>query len=215
MYRRNLFTTLLFILFFFLVKAQEPVYKSWFSVSYEQKVKLAKKFKIKVNISQGLRISDIFYTQKYSALSEIAASKKITKFYKLGFSYRASYINRFKSRMAILNKFSIKLNPLVLAFRIKYQAEFEKNTAFSQDFRGKTILKWNANKDYRPYLFGEILYNNTYNFSNFNEFRLGIGLSADYKKKHNFDVMLMFVQDLNIEYPRKNVVLALEYLFSK
>jgi len=196
-----------------MLQAQAPIYKTWFNIGYEQKIKI-KKFKFKVGISQGFRISDIVYNQRYSTFTELGISKKITKHYKLGFSYRANYLGSFRNRIALSNSFKIPIHKKVnLSFRLKYQAEFESNKAFSQDFRLKTNLKWNAHKDYRPYLFGEILYNNTYNYSNFNQYRAGIGLSADYKKKHNFDLMLMFIQEINLEAPRRSLVLGLEYLF--
>lgn len=195
--------------------SQAPKYKTWLGISYEQKLKI-KKFKFKLGLSQGLRINDLQYNTRLSALSEIGVSKKITKFYKLGLSYRISYIGGFKNRIALSNSFKLKLaKKLNLSFRIKYQAEFEDNKAFSQDFREKTSLKWDAHKDIRPYLFGEILFNNTYNYSNFNEYRLGIGIDADHKKKHTFDILLMYVQQINIEEPSRNIVIGLSYGFSK
>ncbi len=204
----------IFILCFFSkTNAQSPVLKTWLNIGYSQKIKI-KKFKCKLGISQGIRTSDLVYNTRVSALTELGVSKKITDNYSLGISYRISYINKLKHRIAISNAFKFKLvKRLKIGLRLKYQAEFEKNTPFSQDIRLKTKLTYKANKDYVPYLFGEILYNNTYNYSNFNEFRLGIGFSADYKKKHIFDVMLMFSQDLNIENPRKSLVLGLEYEF--
>ena len=93
--------------------------------------------------------------------------------------------------------------------------EFENNNPFSQDFREQTTIKYAANKDFRPYAFGEILFNNTYNYSNFNEFRLGLGLDADYKKDHQFDIGIMYVQDINQENPGRSIVLSLAYGLSK
>lgn len=215
MLHKKIFVLIFVLQMVFIANSQVTNFKNWYSLSYEQNIKLAKKFKIKANISQGFRISNIFYTPKYSLLSEIGVSKKITKYYKLGFSYRATYLNGFKNRIAINNKFSTKLKPFTFGVRLKYQIELEKNSPFSQDFRVKTNVKWNAHKDYKPYVFAELLYNDTYNFSNFNEYRLGLGLSADHKKKHNFEIMLMFVQAINIERPKKSIVLGLEYLFSK
>lgn len=215
MNNRNIFFTVFFLLVFCTINSQSLISKTWFNVSYEKNIKVTKKFKFKANISQGLRISNIVYTPKNTLLTEIGVSKKITKFYKLGVSYRASYLNGLKNRLALTNKFSIKLKPFVLSFRLKYQAEFKSNSAFSQDFREKTVIKWNAHKDYKPYIFGELLFNNTYNYSNFNEYRMGLGLAADHKKKHNFNLGVMFVQDINVEEPRKSFVLSLEYLFSK
>ena len=91
----------------------------------------------------------------------------------------------------------------------------KKIQLFSQDIRLKTKFTYKANKDYVPYAFGEILYNNTYDYSNFNEFRLGLGLNIDYKKKHLFDIMVMYVQELNIEKASKSLVLGLEYEFGR
>ena len=215
----TLFLKSILVLFFFSTSssllAQSPTYKSWTSIGFEQKIKL-KNFKFKIGISQGIRISDLVYNPRITALTEVGVSKKITKNYKLGVSYRASYLNGFKNRIALSNTFKIALHKkLSLSLRFKYQIEIEKNVPFSQDIRGKTSLKWNAHKDYKPYLFIELLYNNTYNYSNFNEYRLGLGLSADHKKKHNFNIILMFVQEINTEAPKRSMVLGLEYMFSR
>lgn len=196
-------------------KAQAPSYKSWLEVGFEQKIKI-KKFKFKVGVSQGFRISDVVYTPKYNALTEVGASTKITDFYKIGIAYRASYIGGFENRLSMSNTFKFGIvKDLDVSFRLKYQAEFEENNPFSQDFRLKTSFKWDAHKDYKPYLFGEILYNDTYNYSNFNEYRVGFGVDADYKKKHQFDVSLMYSQDLNVERPGRAIVLGLGYKFAK
>ena len=197
------------------IKAQMPTYKTWLELSFEQKIKI-KKFKFKVSISQGLRINDLIYNTECSALTEVGVSKKVAGFYKLGLSYRASYIGRFKNRLALSNTFKLKVvKDLNLSFRLKYQAEFEENNPFSQDFRLKSSFKWGAHKDVRPYLFGEILYNDTYNYSNFNEYRVGLGIDADFKKKHQFNVMLMYSQEFNKEAPGSGLVLSLAYTFAR
>lgn len=196
-------------------KAQIPTYKTWLKLSFEQKIKI-KKFKFKASVSQGLRINDLVYNTEYSALTEVGVSTKITDFYKLGLSYRASYIGGFKNRLALSNTFKLKVvKDLNLSFRLKYQAEFEENNPFSQDFRLKSSFKWDAHKDVRPYLFGEILYNDTYNYSNFNEYRIGLGIDADFKKKHQFNVMLMYYQAFNEEAPGSGLVLSLAYTFAR
>lgn len=197
------------------IKAQVPIYKTWFEVGYEQKIKI-KKFKFEASISQGFRINDLVYNTGYNALTELGVSKKITDFYKIGISYRASYIGDFENRVALSNAFKFEIiKDLDVSFRLKYQAEFEENSPFSQDFRLKTSFKWDAHKDAKPYLFGEILYNDTYDFSNFNEYRVGIGVDADYKKKHQFDVMIMYSQEFNKESPGSGLVLGLGYTFAK
>tara|TARA_B110000908_G_C10074941_1_gene366834 strand:+ start:94 stop:759 length:666 start_codon:yes stop_codon:yes gene_type:complete len=197
------------------IKAQMPTYKTWLELSFEQKIKI-KKFKFKVSISQGLRINDLIYNTKCSALTEVGVSKKVAGFYKLGLSYRAIYIGRFKNRLALSNTFKLKVvKDLNLSFRLKYQAEFEENNPFSQDFRLKSSFKWDAHKDVRPYLFGEILYNDTYNYSNFNEYRVGLGINVDFKKKHQFNVMLMYSQEFNKEAPGSGLFLSLAYAFAR
>lgn len=193
--------------------AQNLSFKTWIGASYEQKVKI-KKFKFDVSLAQQLRISDINYVPKYSTFTELGVSKGITDFYKIGIDYRASYIGGFENRLSLSNSFKANLDPVTLSFRLKYQANFEINKPFSQDLRLKTSVSYKANKDFNPYAFGEILYHNTYNFSNLNEYRVGFGVDADYKKIHQFDVMLMYAQDLNKENPERSIVLALEYKFS-
>lgn len=213
------FTTITFFLtimsFSMSAKAQAPTYKTWFELSYEQKIKI-NKFKFKASVSQGLRINDLAYNTSYSALTEVGLSTKITNFYKLGVSYRASYIGDFKNRVALSNTLKFKIvDDLDLSFRLKYQAEFKENNPFSQDIRLKSTFKWDAHKDIRPYLYGEILYNDTYNFSNFNEYRIGLGVDTDYKKKHQFNVMLMYSQEFNMESPGAGLVLGLAYTFAR
>lgn len=194
--------------------AQNTNLKTWFGVSYDQKVKI-KKFKFKIGAQQQFRISNLAYNPRYSTFTEVGVSKKITKFYKLGLAYRLNYIGGLRHRASLSNSFKVDLKPVTITFRIKYQAEFENNNPFSQDFRGKTTIKYAANKDFRPYVFSEILFNNTYNYSNFNEFRVGLGLDADYKKDHQFDVGIMYVQDINQENPGRSIVLSLAYGFSR
>ena len=194
--------------------AQNLSFKTWMGASYEQKVKI-KKFKFDVSVAQQLRISDLGYVPKYSTFTELGVSKGITDFYKIGIDYRATYIGGFKNRLSLSNSFKVNLDPITLDFRLKYQANFEARKPFSQDLRLKTTVSYKANKDFSPYVFGEILFHNTYNFSNFDEYRVGFGLEADYKKEHRFDVMLMMAQDLNLENPGRSIVLALEYKFSK
>lgn len=214
--KKSQLLVILFILFGLLnqTTAQNTSLKTWVGVSYQQKVKI-KKFKFKIGASQEFRISNIAYIPKYSTFTEVGASTKITKFYKLGLAYRLNYIGGLRHRASLSNSFKIDLKPVTITFRIKYQAEFENDNPFSQDFREKTTIKYAANKDFRPYAFGEILFNNTYNYSNFNEFRLGLGLDADYKKDHQFDIGIMYVQDINQENPGRRIVLSLAYGLSR
>lgn len=188
--------------------------KSWTGISYETKFKI-KKQKFKLGIDQQVRISDLVYNTRVSALTQVEVSKKITDFYKIGLSYRLSYINRLRNRLSLNNSFKVEKDILSVNFRLRYQAEFEKNNPFAQEVRLKTTFKFEANKDYRPYFFGEIFYLNTSGFSNINEYRAGIGLDADYKKKHQFNFMLMYSQELNMERPGKSLVLGLFYTFAK
>lgn len=210
----KLFMLIAFTLFTFKINAQNVNFKTWIGVAYEQKIKI-KKFKFDVSAAQQFRFSNLATVPKYSALTEVGVSKGFKGFYKIGIDYRASYLDGFTSRISLSNNFKVKIKDATLSFRLKYQAEFEMNKPFSQDIRLRTKLSYKANKDFRPYAFGEILYNKNYKFSNFNEFRVGLGLDADYKKKNIFDVMLMYVQDLNRDRCKRNMVLALEYKFSR
>lgn len=214
---KTLKNSLVLVMMFVFVqsKAQAPTYRTWLEAGFEQKLKI-NKFKFKVGITQGFRINDLVYNPSYSALTEIGASTKITDFYKIGIAYRASYIGDFTNRVSLSNTFKFGIvKDLDISFRLKYQAEFEENNPFSQDFRLKTSLKWDAHKDAKPYLFGEILYNDTYNYSNFNEYRVGFGVDADYKKKNQFDISLMYKRDLNTENPQGVIVLGLGYKFAR
>lgn len=188
--------------------------KLWTGLSYETKFKI-KKEKFKLGIDQQFRVSDLVYNTSYSALTQVGVSKKITDFYKIGISYRLSYINRLRNRLSLNNSFKLEKDILSVNFRLRYQAEFEKNNPFSQEVRLKTTFKFDADKDYRPYFFGEIFYLNVSSFSNFNEYRAGIGLDADYKKKHQFDFMLMFSQEFNVERPGRALVIGVAYKFEK
>ena len=136
----NLKKGIIFILILFFFSkgyTQSPVLKTWVNIGYSQKVKV-KKFKFKLGISQGIRISDLVYNTRISALTELGVSKKITDNYSLGVSYRISYINKLKHRIALSNSFKFKLvKRLKLGFRLKYQAEFEKNTAFFSRYKTK------------------------------------------------------------------------------
>lgn len=196
------------------IYSQNVGFKTWIGAGYEQKVKI-KKFKFNVGISQQFRVSNIGYTPKVNALTEVGVSKSFNKFYKIGIDYRATYISKFESRVSLSNTFKARLDPVTLSFRFKYQVNIEKDKPFSQDFRLKTKVEYKANKDFRPYVFGEILYNKNYKFSNFNEYRVGLGLDADYKKNHIFDASLMFVQTFNEKNPSRNLVLCLEYQFNR
>lgn len=209
-----LLITIFISLFSIQAKAQNTSLKTWLGVAYERDVKI-KDFKFEVSAEQQFRISNFIYLPSYSLLSELGLSKKLTDFYKIGVSYRASYIGGLEHRASINNSFKVEKDDFTFSFRLKYQAEFEKREAFSQDFRLKTTIEYKANKDFRPYVFGEILYNDTYNFSNFNEYRVGLGLDADYKKDHRFDVGLFYARDINIDRPEQSIVLSLAYKFSK
>lgn len=212
--KRSIITSLFFIIFASATKAQNINLGTWIGLGYEQKLKI-KDFKFNAEIEQQLRVSNILYNTEARANTEVGVSKKLTDFYKLGVSYRISYIGDLKHRASISNTFKYEKDKIELSARLKYQAEFQKNTPFSQDFRLKANLLYQANKDYRPYVFGEILYNNTYNFSNFNEYRVGLGLDTDYKKEHQFDINIFYIGMLNQENPTSKLVLALSYKLSR
>ena len=188
--------------------AQETIFQTWTSAGIEKK--LSKKLSLLV--SEELRLG---YNKpnEYSFLSEAGMKYKLGKKMDASFNFRVTVkANEIAYRPYIDLSYEIDIQKFTIEPRLRYQYQLQKNEPAENYFRAKTTLKYEINKQWQPYVSGELFYHAFYyKGSLFDEYRLAAGIEHTYKKAHTIKLYYLYDQEFNVNNPTQRHAAGLSY----
>lgn len=203
------------------LKAQVNDAGLWTSVKVE--TKLIKK--LNASILQEFRFNENI-TELGAFYTEAGLDYKINKHFQVEVNYRFSQKRKVENYYSTRHRFSIdlryskKLKPFELKYRIRFQDQYE-DIGRSEDggvaelyLRNKLSLQWDLKKAYTPYvsveLFSPLNYPRYYAFDNI---RSTAGVEYAFTKHHKLDLYYMIHKEVNMSQPYTYYVVGIGYVY--
>jgi hypothetical protein len=202
------------------LKGQNKDAGLWISVSFE--AKLVKK--LTFNISQEFRFNENI-SELGIIFTDAGVEYKLNKHFQVAFDYRYIkkrmvddfYITRHRLYADI--KYEKKIKPIQIQVRTRFSnyAEFShgsdgRNPEFY--LRNKLSLKWDLEKEYKPYISIELFSPLNYpRYSAFDNIRTTAGIEYDFTKHHKVDLYYMIQKELNVSHPETDFIVGLGYYY--
>ena len=151
----------------------------------------------------------------YQMNSNISVDYKINKRFKLGSEYRYS-IRKSQNTNRIAASFGYKeeMNDLTLSLRSKFQYSFTPDASEGTAFRNKLGAKYKINKDFSPFITGEIFYSMSNEINQFDNFRTEGGLSYGPNKHNEFNLSYIYDKEFNVNKPETMHIVSLSYVYT-
>lgn len=201
--------------------AQQKDAGLWTSVNFE--AKLVKK--LTFNISEEFRFNENI-TELGACFTDIGLDYKINKHFQVSANYRFIQKRRtddyysFRHRYYAAAKYSRKLKPFELTYRLQFLDQYEDIGRASDGgipiyyLRNKLIVKWDTRKPYTPYvsieLFSPLNYPREVVFDNI---RTQAGVEYAFTKHHKIEAYYMINKEINVSNPETNFILGLGYYY--
>ncbi len=151
----------------------------------------------------------------YQMNSNIGFDYKINKRFKVGTEYRYSIRqSQNTNRIAASFVYKEEMNDLTLSLRSKFQYSFTPNTSEGTAFRNKLGAKYKINKDFSPFITGEIFYSMSNEINQFDNFRTEGGLSYGPNKHNEFNLSYIYDKEFNVNKPETMHIVSLSYKYS-
>ncbi len=203
------------------LKAQVNDAGLWTSVKVE--TELVKK--LNASILQEFRFSENI-TELGAFYTEAGLDYKINKHFQVEVNYRFSQKRQVENYYSLRHRFSIdlkyskKLKPFELKYRIRFQDQYA-DIGRSKDggvpeyyLRNKLSLQWDLKKAYTPYvsveLFSPLNYPRYYAFDNI---RSIAGVEYAFTKHHKLDLYYMIHKEVNMSQPYTYFVVGIGYVY--
>ena len=105
------------------------------------------------------------------------------------------------------SRYKYRLKPLDISTRFRFDYRVNESSLTRQIFRQKFQIKYRRKKKfYRPFVFYEQFYTSSFNYSNFNRFRLGLGSDFKLSKSFTVEVNYFIQSDQNQAKPQDSYV---------
>ncbi|MFI5170792.1 MAG: DUF2490 domain-containing protein [Chitinophagales bacterium] len=151
----------------------------------------------------------------YQLNSDVALDYKITKKIKVGADYRFSIrpeknINRVGASINLREGF----NDLDIGFRSKVQYSFTPDAQEGSAWRNKVSVKYKINKDFTPFISGELFYSFETGLHQFDDYRLEGGIGYSPTKHHDIKAAYLYDKEFQVNDPETLHIFALGYVYS-
>ena len=203
------------------LKAQVNDAGLWTSVKVE--TELVKN--LNASILQEFRFNENI-TELGAFYTEAGLDYKINKHFQVEVNYRFSQKRQVENYYSLRHRFSIdlkyskKLKPFELKYRIRFQDQYA-DIGRSKDggvpeyyLRNKLSLQWDLKKAYTPYvsveLFSPLNYPRFYAFDNI---RSTAGVEYAFTKRHKLDLYYMIHKEVNMSQPYTYFVVGIGYIY--
>lgn len=177
----------------------------WTSLSLNKS--LSKKLDVSANGAYRLQNN---YADFRSSFFQVNASYNIIKELNIGTAYRYSYRgdSEYEHIWMLKSRYKYRLKPLDVSTRFRFDYRVNESSLTRQIFRQKFQIKYRRKKKfYRPFVFYEQFYTTSYNYSNFNRYRLGLGSGFKLSKSLSLEMSYFIQSDQNQARPQDSYVL--------
>jgi hypothetical protein len=203
------------------LKAQVKDAGLWTSVKVEAKIIK----KLNASILQEFRFYENI-TELGAYFTEAGLDYKINKHFQVEVNYRFSQKRKVENYYSTRHRFNIdlkyskKLKPFELKYRIRFQDQYT-DIGRSKDggvpeyyLRNKLSLQWDLKKAYTPYvsveLYSPLNYPRYYAFDNI---RSTAGVEYAFTKHHKLDLYYMIHKEVNMSQPSTYYVVGIGYVY--
>lgn len=190
------------------VMAQESDFQTWTSAGIKKELSKRTDF----TLSQELRLKDNS-TRLNTTFTDVGLKYQLFKNFDAGLYYRLII-----SPGAVAHRpygevsYEIDIQKWSIEPRLRFQHQEERNEIAKNYFRPKATLSYKINKEWKPFVAGELFYHAFYyQGSQFDEYRLSTGVEYDWKKKHSIKLFYLFDQEFNVNNPLQRHVAGLGY----
>ena len=196
-------------LLFFTIQAQEYSPRSqdaelWTALTLNKKVN--KKIDVSTNLAyrrqnnfSDFKSSFVQFNVKYDLLKKLYVGTSYRYTDRPGADYE--HIWMFRSR------YKYRLKPFDLSARFRYDYRLNESSETRQIFRQKLQVKYRRKKKfYRPYVFYEFFYEKSFNYSDYNRYRLGFGSEFRVTKDFSLNLAYFLQSDQNQARPEDSYV---------
>jgi hypothetical protein len=215
----------LFLVFFllagFTLMAQVNDAQLWMSVNLEKKLTPA----FSILFTQEARLNENM-TEVGTIFSEPGVSYRFSRRFKAGMAYRFTLKRRLDDTYERRHSWYIQglyresLKPVQLVFRIRYQSRYDDaftsvEAAIPENhFRTKLTLKYDLNKKFEPYVYGETFFQTCSTVTqSFDQLRLCAGIEYSFNRKHMIDLHYLISREYNVKNPETDYVVGVGYYF--
>jgi len=151
----------------------------------------------------------------YQINSNFSLDYKLSKKFKTGIEYRYSIRDgRNTNRYGWGLGYKEGLNDFELSLRTKFQYSPVPDGKEGTAWRNKAALSYEINKDFSPFVSGELFYSMSNEIDQLDNYRLEAGLNYGPNKHNDFSLSWLFDHEFNVNNPETMHVLTLGYKYS-
>ncbi|MEO6166973.1 MAG: DUF2490 domain-containing protein [Chitinophagales bacterium] len=190
------------------VTAQESDFQTWSSAGIKKELSKNTDFLL----SQELRLKDNS-TRLNSTFTDVGFKYRLFKNLDGGLYYRLIiFPDAVAHRPYAEMSYEIDIQKWSVEPRLRFQHQEERNEVAKNYFRPKATLSYKINKQWKPFVAGELFYHAFYyQGSQFDEYRLSAGVEYDWKKHHALKLFYLFDKEFNVNDPLQRHVTGLAY----
>lgn len=139
-------------------------------------------------------------------------SRKITKWYELSLGYRNTQFLGFgANRIELDQVVDQKFDKHKLQGRVRLQRSWDEEQLTVDRIRIRCKYEYKISKKLLPFVFVEGFFTRTYNYSNWNKIRYGLGSDVRLRKNNYISIFTMLQQQIQVKNPEVQWVMGLVY----
>ena len=202
------FNWLLFLLLFSKSLFSADDFESRSTISYGFKLP----YSIKLDCEQSLRLSGKEQSFKQT-FTELTFSYKIINNISVIIPIRyAIFDDKVKNRISLGGIFKIRMKPIKIRFKSRFQSTHEKDKDPDELYRNKLYAQYRLSKKFEPFFTYEVFHPANSNDHSLNEYRFSLGTDFDLPRKRSLKLYYQFkVEDLNKKSPDEAHIMGLTF----
>jgi opacity protein-like surface antigen len=164
------------------------------------------------------------YSEVGTMLADLGLNYRFNDRFRAGLTYRFSMKRRLDDTYETRNtwyaegSYREKLKPLEIVFRLRYQARYDEAGTSAEastptnHLRARLALRADLNRDYKPYLFGELFFRtSTSPYQPMDEYRVGGGIEYAFNRRHSLDLKYFISRETGVNNPETAYVIGVGY----
>ena len=167
-------------------------------------------YSIKLDCEQSLRLSGKEQSFKQT-FTELTFKYEIIDDLSVIIPIRyAIFDDKVKNRITLGGIYKIRMKPIKIRFKSRYQSTHEKDKDPDELYRNKIYAHYRLNKKFEPFFTYEVFHPANSNDKLLNEYRFSLGTDFDLPRKRSLKLYYQFkVEDLNKKSPDKAHIMGL------
>jgi len=167
-----------------------------------------------LEVNEEIRYN-ISVEELYQINTNISVDYKLSKKFKTGVDYRYSVRDgRNTNRFGWGISYKEGMQDFDLSLRSKLQYSPVPDGAEGTSWRNKAALSYQINKDFSPFVSGELFYSMSNEIDQLDNYRVEAGLDYGPNKHHDFTISWLYDVEFNVNNPDKMQVITFGYKHS-